>query len=218
MSKTSVLLADDHEVVRAGLRRVLDNAPNCEVAGEATNGREAVEVALNLRPDVIVLDITMPELNGLEATRQIVKDFPEAEILILTVHDTESLVREVLNAGARGYLLKSDARRFLVTAVQSLLEHKTYFCPEVSEIIFSGYLKAGTPDATEAEAESRLSPRERQVVQLLCEGAINKEAGAKLGISVATIETHRKNVMRKLGLHSFSQLVVHAMRNQIIAG
>jgi DNA-binding NarL/FixJ family response regulator len=214
MSTKRVLLADDHEIVRAGLRRVLDDTPEWEVAGEATTGREAVDMAVSLKPDVIVLDITMPELNGLEATRQIVKEFPEAEILILTVHDTESLIREVLNAGARGYLLKSDATQHLLAAVESLAKHEPFFTSKVSEIVLEGFLSGASPPKSSGPKE--LTPREREVVQLLAEGKANKEVAGLLNISVKTVETHRTNIMQKLDLHSVSELVRYAIRNNII--
>lgn len=214
MSTKRVLLADDHEIIRAGLRRVLENAPDCEVAGEAATGREAVEMALCLKPDVIVLDIVMPELNGLEATRQIVKGFPEAEILILTVHESESVIREVLNAGARGYLLKSDASRHLLNAVESLSKHEPFFTSKVSEIVLAGFLSGGAPGGS--RGPKQLTPREREVVQLLAEGKANKEVAALLNISVKTVETHRTNIMQKLDLHSVSELVRYAIRNDII--
>jgi DNA-binding NarL/FixJ family response regulator len=213
-----ILLADDHEIVRTGTRILLESEPGWKVCAEASDGREAVIEAEQTQPHVAVLDIGMPELNGLDAAREIKRVAPDTEILIFTSHQNEQLVRDVIEAGARGYLLKTDAQRFLVIAVKALLEHKTYFCAEVSEMIFSGYLKPRTSGAVEAEVERRLSPREREVTQLLCEGAINKEVGAKLGLSVKTIETHRKNIMSKLGLHSFSQLVVYALRNQLITG
>lgn len=193
---------------------MLDSASNCEVIGEATNGREAVELALELRPDVIVLDITMPELNGLEATRQIVKGFPEAEILVLTVHDTASLVREVLDAGARGYLLKSDATQNLVAAVEALSRHEPFFTSSVSEIVLGGFLSGRGP--IRAGGPRELTPREREIVQLLAEGKANKEVAALLDISVKTVETHRTNIMQKLDLHSVSELVRFAIRNNII--
>ncbi|HXV61123.1 MAG TPA: response regulator transcription factor [Vicinamibacteria bacterium] len=214
MSIKRVLLADDHEIIRAGLQRVLEDAPDCEVAGEAATGREAVEMALHLKPDVVVLDIAMPELNGLEATRQIVKGFPEAEILILTVHESESLIREVLNAGARGYLLKSDAIRHLLAAVESLTKHEPFFTSKVSEIVLAGFLSGGAPG--KSRGPKQLTPREREVVQLLAEGKANKEVAALLNISVKTVETHRTNIMQKLDLHSVSELVRYAIRNDII--
>jgi len=214
MTVKRVLLADDHEIVRAGLRRVLQEAPDCEVLDEASTGREAVEMTLRLRPDVVVLDIAMPELNGLEATRQIVKDFPEAEILILTVHESESLIREVLNAGARGYLLKSDASRHLVAAVESLARHEPFFTSKVSEIVLEGFLSGSTPGKPMGPKD--LTPREREVVQLLAEGKANKEVATLLNISVKTVETHRTNIMQKLDLHSVSELVRYAIRNNII--
>jgi len=218
MKKTRILLADDHAVVRGGIRILIEGEWGWEVCGEAATGREAVALAGTLKPDIVVLDVGMPELNGLDAARQIKHALPAVEILIFTSHESEQLVRDVFAAGALGYILKNDAPQHLVAAIKSLLVHKPYFSTKISEIVFSGYLKAGVPGAATEETSSRLSPRERETVQLLCEGATNKEVGVKLGISVKTIETHRKNIMAKLGLKSFSDLVVYAIRNQIIEG
>ncbi len=212
-----ILLVDDHEVVRRGLSVLLRAKPDWEVCGEASNGREAVEKALKLNPDVVILDVGMPNLNGLEATRQIVKARPEARILILTLHDSDTLVQEVLNAGARGFLLKSDAARDLVTAVEALQNNKTYFTPKVASMVLEGYLKKKSPNATEdAAPRAKLTPREREIVQLLAEGKSSREVAAALGLSVKTAETHRANIMRKLNLHSVSDLVMYAVRNNIV--
>lgn len=213
-----ILLADDHEIVRTGTRALLERQPGWEICAEVDNGQDAVTQAVKTRPDVAVLDIGMPELNGLDTAREIKRTLPETEILIFTSYESEQLIRDVFDAGVRGYLLKTDAAEHLVAAIEALLAHKPYFCSKVSEIIFAGYLKAGSSTAPVADTRSRLTPRERQIVQLLCEGAINKEVGAKLSLSVKTVETHRKHIMAKLGLRSFSQLVVYAMRNQIISG
>lgn len=218
MKKTRILLADDHAVVRGGIRILIEGEWGWEVCGEAATGREAVTLAEKLKPHVVVLDIGMPELNGLDAARQIKHALPETEILIFSSHESEQLVRDVFEAGARGYLLKNDAPEHLVAAIKSLLEHKPYFSSEISQIVFSGYLKAGTPEAAADEPTGRISAREREIVQLLCEGATNKEVATKLGLSVKTIETHRKNIMAKLGLQYFSQMVAYAIRNKIIEG
>ena len=217
MKTTQILVADDHELVRKGLRTVLENQPGWKVCAEAVNGRQVVDLARQLRPDVIVLDITMPELNGLEATRQIRKALPKAEVLILTMHESEQLVSEVLAAGARGYILKADSSRLLVSAIESLSQHKPFFTGKVSEMVLNGYLKPGTTTKGTDEIHAVLTAREREIVQLLAEGRINKEVAVALGISVKTVDAHRANVMHKLSLHSVTDLVRYAIRNQIIA-
>lgn len=217
MGVLRILVADDHEVVRKGLVSLLQAQPEWQVCGEAGDGREAVEKAIQLRPDVLILDIGMPSLNGLEATRQILKNSPHARILILTLHDSDQVVREVLNAGARGFLLKSDAARDLVAAVDALRHDKTYFTSKVAAMVLEGYLKGGTPGvAPVTPGRNRLTPREREIVQLLAEGKSTKEVAVALGLSVKTAETHRSNIMRKLQLHSVSDLVLYAVRNNIV--
>ena len=211
-----ILIADDHEVVRKGLIALLQGQTDWQVCGEAVDGREAVDKAQQLRPDVIILDIGMPSLNGLEATRQILKSNPHARVLILTLHDSDQVVRDVLNAGARGFLLKSDAARDLVAAVEALRRDKTYFTSKVASMVLEGYLKAGIQPAPAALGKNRLTPREREIVQLLAEGKSTKEVAVALGLSVKTAETHRSNIMRKLQLHSVSDLVLYAVRNNIV--
>jgi DNA-binding NarL/FixJ family response regulator len=212
-----ILVADDHEVVRQGLRGLVEAQPGWQVVGEAVDGREAVEKAKQLRPDIVVLDVSMPNLNGLEATRQIRKAVPDTEVLILTMHDSEPLVRDVLEAGARGYVLKSDAGRELVTALQAVLKHRPYLTSRVSEIVLDGYIRNGSAaQPSRAPRAVRLSPREREIAQLLAEGKSNKEVAATLDISVKTAETHRTNLMRKLDLHSISELVRYAIRNKMV--
>lgn len=211
-----ILVADDHEVVRKGLVSLLQAQPEWQVCGEAGDGREAVDKALQLKPDVVILDIGMPSLNGLEATRQILKTNPHARILILTLHDSDQVVREVLNAGARGFLLKSDAARDLVAAVDALRHDKTYFTSKVAAMVLEGYLKGGAPGVPVTPGRNRLTPREREIVQLLAEGKSTKEVAVALGLSVKTAETHRSNIMRKLQLHSVSDLVLYAVRNNIV--
>lgn len=211
----TILIADDHDVVRRGLRDMLNAHSGWQVCGEASNGREAVKLAVNLKPDVVVLDLSMPELNGLEATRQIRHELPRTEVLIFTMHETEQLIREVLAAGARGYVLKSDAGRHLVTAVESLSHHKPFFTARVSEALLDAYLKsASKPD--EGSVFRTLTAREREIVQMLAEGKSNKEIAAKLSISVKTVETHRATVMRKLDINSIVELVHYAIRNQLV--
>lgn len=216
MATFRIFIADDHEVVRKGLTALLQAQPDWEVIGEAADGREAVDKAQQLKPDVVILDIGMPSLNGLEATRQILKTNPQAKVLILTLHDSDQVVREVLNAGARGFLLKSDAARDLVAAVEALRRDKTYFTSKVASMVLEGYLKGGTGPAPAAIGRNRLTPREREIVQLLAEGKSTKEVAVALGLSVKTAETHRSNIMRKLQLHSVSDLVLYAVRNNIV--
>lgn len=209
-----ILIADDHEIVRKGIAAQISQCPDWRVIAEATNGRDAVELALSLEPDLIVLDFSMPELNGLAAARRILEALPEARILILTVHESEQVVREVLAAGARGYVLKSDAGRTLLAALEALLEGGTFFTPKVGRMVLDGYLSS--PAGPESAPAWVLSPREREIVQLLAEGKSNKEVAAALGISVKTAETHRSNIMRKGGFGSLAELVRYAIRNRII--
>ena len=216
MGVLRIMVADDHEVVRKGLVALLQAQPEWQVCGEAGDGREAVEKAIQLKPDILILDIGMPSLNGLEATRQILKTIPNARVLILTLHDSDQVVREVLNAGARGFLLKSDAARDLVAAVDALRHDKTYFTSKVAAMVLEGYLKGGTAGAALTPGRNRLTPREREIVQLLAEGKSTKEVAVALGLSVKTAETHRSNIMRKLQLHSVSDLVLYAVRNNIV--
>lgn len=209
-----ILIADDHEVVRAGLRALLEGSPGFEVCGEAGDGRDAVEKAAALKPDVVVLDLAMPLLNGLEATRQIVERAPRTEILILTVNESDQLVREVLRAGARGYVLKSDAGPLLIDAVSAVSSHKPFFTASVAELVMDGFLRG---DKARAKGSAgALTPREREVLQLLAEGLANKHIAALLGISIKTVETHRAHVMAKLGVHSVTELVRHAIRHGIV--
>jgi DNA-binding NarL/FixJ family response regulator len=215
MSKLRLIIADDHEIVRRGLRAAIEELPQCEIVAEAKNGQDAVTLARELQPDVVVLDLSMPELNGLEATRQIRRFLPSAQVLILTVHESEQVVREVLDAGAQGYLLKSDAGRDLVAALEALAQKKPFFTSKVAHMVLEGYLNrdAAIPPV---EATCRLSDRERQIVQLLAEGKSNKEVAASLYISVRTVETHRNNIMRKMDFRSITDLVRYAIRNNIV--
>jgi DNA-binding NarL/FixJ family response regulator len=219
MAPFRILLADDHEVVRAGLRALLEEQQGWEVVAEAVDGREAVEKATKLKPDVVVIDIAMPSLNGLEAVRQIIKAVPHCRVLVLTMYDSDPLIQQVLQAGARGYLLKSDAGRDLVSAIDALRRNKTFFTPKVSQMVLEGYLDRSPKEKQpESAAESlRLTSRQREIVQLLAEGKSSKEVAAVLGLSVKTAETHRANIMRKLDCHSVTELVRYAIRNHIIA-
>jgi len=211
-----ILVADDHEVVRRGLQALLEAHPGWEVSGEAADGREAVEKARQLKPDVVIMDISMPILNGLEATRQILKLNPTARVLILTMHESDQIVREVLDAGARGYVLKSDAGRDLVGAVEALRRYNSFFTSKVAEMVLDGYRDVSARSEDDKQSHDRLTPREREILQLLAEGKSSKEVAVQLGLSVSTAETHRTNIMRKLDLHSVSDLVRYAVRNNII--
>jgi len=207
---TRILIADDHDVVRSGVRAILETQVGWEVVGEAADGKDAVDQALATRPDVVVLDYGLPVMNGIEATRQIRTRVPGAEVLIFTMHDTATLVREVLEAGARGFLLKSDARRFLIAAVESLAFHKPFFTGKVSEALLETYLAKGT--ATDAV----LTAREKSVVQLIAEGKTNKKIADILSISLKTVETHRASAMHKLNLDTTAALIRYAIRNKLV--
>jgi DNA-binding NarL/FixJ family response regulator len=210
-----IVIVDDHAVVRRGVRALLESQPGWEVSAEAATGREAVEVVRQFRPHVVVMDLSLPELNGLEATRQIVKESPETEILVLTMHHSEQLARDVLQAGARGYVLKSDADQNLIAAVDSLRHHKPFLTATVTEFVLNGYIRRSAL-SDEGTPRDVITPREREIIQLLAEGHSNKEAASTLGISVKTIEAHRANIMRKLRLGSVSDLVRYAIRNKIV--
>ncbi|PYU14665.1 MAG: DNA-binding response regulator [Acidobacteria bacterium] len=216
MSTVRILIADDHEVVRRGVRTLLESQPGWVVSGEAATGREATEKVTQLKPDVVILDISMPDLNGLEATRHIVRNSPKTKVLLFTIHESERVMAEMLEAGALGYVLKSDAAESLVAAVRALRQGKPFFTCRMSEMVLKGYLKRGTRNGEVAMTPRDLSPRERAVVQLLVEGKRNKEIASALGISVRTAESHRANIMRKLELHSVTELVRYAIHNKIV--
>jgi len=216
MNRLRILVADDHEIVRHGLITLIKARPDWEVCGEAENGHLAVEKARELKPDIAILDIGMPLLNGLEATRHILKDNPNVRVLVLTITDTDEAARAVLDAGARGFLLKSDAVRDLVTAVEALQHNRTFFTARVAELVLSSYRGRPHSAARQGLRLPTLTAREREVVQLLAEGKSTKEVACHLNLSVKTAETHRSNIMRKLSLHSVSELVLYAIRNGII--
>jgi DNA-binding NarL/FixJ family response regulator len=218
MGNLRLLVADDHDVVRKGVRTLLEEQPGWEVAAEAADGREAVEKAKLVQPDVTILDLSMPELNGLEAAKEILKTV-QTKVLILTMYDSDPLIRQTLEAGARGYLLKSDAGRDLVSAVDALRRNKTFFTPKVAQMVLEGYL--GRPSKENDEDNNRknglrLTARQKQILQLLAEGKSSKEVAVALNISVKTAETHRANIMRRLDCHSVTELVRYAIRNHII--
>ena len=207
---TRILIADDHAVVRSGLRAILEAQPALEIVAEAADGIEAVTKAIETAPDIAIVDYSLPLLSGLEVTRQIRKRLPGTEVLIFTMHDNERLIRELLQAGARGYLLKSDAGRDVVEAVQALSTHRPYFTSKVSEVLLQKL-------AAQSDREgSRLSVREREIVQLIAEGHSNRDVGRLLKIRLKTVETHRQNIMRKLNLGSSAALVRYAVRNMLI--
>jgi DNA-binding NarL/FixJ family response regulator len=214
MPPTRLLIADDHELIRKGLRHLLEEQAGWKVVAEARDGREAIAKAKETKPDVALLDIAMPLLNGLEAARQI--DPTHTKILILTMHDSDTMIRQVLDAGARGYLLKTDADRDLVAAVEAVRNNKTFFTAKVAQIILDGYLRKPESSKEEAPVDSRLTPRQREILQLLAEGKSSKEVAVVLDMSVKTAETHRANIMRRLNCHSVTDLVRYAVRNEII--
>jgi DNA-binding NarL/FixJ family response regulator len=214
ISNARLLVADDHELVRKGIRSILEGCPHWEICGEATTGRQAVELAIRLQPDAVILDIGLPELNGLDAARRIVSTLPATEVVILTVHESEALVREVLDAGARGYVLKSDASEYLIAALESALARTPFLTPSISKALLRGYLGAQAPE--DGERQRALTPREREILQLLAEGRSNHGVASLLEISVKTAETHRTNIMRKLDVHCIADLVRYAIRNGLV--
>jgi len=209
-----ILLADDHDVLQRGLRHLIEEQAGWEVCAEAIDVREAVEIAKKEQPDVAIVDISMPGLNGLEATRQIKKAVPRTEVLIFTMHEDEGLVREVLAAGARGYLLKSDASRHIVAAVDALAHHKPFFTSNVSETMLESFLRQ-TKTVDGDPGSGPITGREREIIQLLAEGKSNKQIAGLLDISVKTVETHRASIMRKIGASSVVDIVRYAVRNKI---
>jgi DNA-binding NarL/FixJ family response regulator len=212
-----ILLADDHEIVRRGLRAVLEAESDWEVMDEAGNGLEAVEMAERYKPDVVLMDISMPELNGLEAARRIRRTQPNVEVLFLTMHESEQMIREGMDAGGRGFLLKSDAGHELVPAVKSVSRHKAFFSPTIRAMGFSAADGRSLPkDCNRATQTGGLTSRERQVVQLLAEGKSTKDVATVLNITFKTAATHRTNILRKLELHSLADLVRYAIRNGIV--
>jgi DNA-binding NarL/FixJ family response regulator len=215
--KLRILLADDHEIVRRGLCALLQKHEGWEVIGECSDGRDAVEKAKQLKPDVVILDVGMPNLNGLAATRQLSRQDPHCKIIVLTITDTDQIVQEALDAGARGFVLKSDAARDLVSAVEALQRNRMFLTPRVNDMVLAGFLDRGHRASHGEPPElPKLTPREGEVIQLLAEGKSSKEVASLLNLSTKTAETHRSNIMRKLGFHSIRDLVVYAVKNNII--
>jgi DNA-binding NarL/FixJ family response regulator len=215
MMMVSILLADDHAIMRRGLRGLLETHEDWQVCGEAGDGRQAVELSVTLKPEIVVLDVSMPELHGLEAARQIHAAVPGTEIVIFTMHESEELIRQALSSGVRAVVVKSDVEGHLIAAVESVLRHDVYFSPKVAETLRDALIR--TPEEGVAGSSSgKLSEREREVMRLLAEGKINKEVATALALSVRTVETHRANIMRKLELTSIVELVHYAVRHQLI--
>jgi DNA-binding NarL/FixJ family response regulator len=211
MRNVRILIADDHELIRRGLVASLAERPDWTIVAEAADGRQACELAALHVPDIAVLDLTMPELNGLDVTRHIRASTPKTRILIVTAHESEQLIREVLDAGAMGYVLKSDAGRVLVQAIEALLDERPFFTSKVARFVLDGYLRSSEDSASPAAVA--LSPRERHIVQLLAEGSNNKEVARTLQLSIKTVETHRSNIMRKMEFGSLADLVQCAAHN-----
>jgi two-component system response regulator NreC len=215
MAKLRVLLVDDHTVVRQGLRKILESDDEIEIVGEAGDGRSAVDMVQRMRPHVVVMDVALPELNGIEATRQITKRVEGAKVLVLTMHSDDVYVRQSLKAGARGYLLKDSEDLDLIKAVKAVGQGGSFFSPSVSKVLLAGYL--GDPTGKEVEDNlALLTDREREVLQLIAEGKTNKEVANLLNVSINTVETHRKHVMEKLDLHNTAELVRFAVRKKIV--
>jgi DNA-binding NarL/FixJ family response regulator len=208
-----ILVADDHEVVRRGVRGLLESYPEYEITAEAGTGLEVVRKASELKPDIVLLDITLPGLSGLEAARRIRKAVPQIEVLFLTVHDSEQMVQQALDAGARGYVVKSDAGRDLLAAIEAVRRHKFFFSPRIAQMMSGSNASVLTAQKLSSPA---LTPREHEVLKLLAEGRTTKETAAVLEVAVKTAETHRMNIMRKLGLHTVSDLVRYAIRNKVV--
>jgi DNA-binding NarL/FixJ family response regulator len=215
--KLRILVADDHELVRRGIRGLLRAQRGWRVIGEATNGREAVEKTNKLKPDVAIVDISMPDLDGLQATRQIREVAPRTSVVVLTMHESDQMVRRVLDAGALGYVLKSDLAAHLVKAVKDVSAGKVFLTPRVSDIVLKGFLKNRNQPEPMENSRARPTPREVQVIRLVAEGKANKEIAAELGITLRTVETHRARIMLKLGMHSLAELIHYAIRNKIVS-
>ena len=215
MKKLRILIADDHGLVRRGAREVLNSRQGWRVVGEAAKGREALQMVIDLKPDVAVIDLGMPDLDGIEVTRQVREAVPETKVLVLTMHDSDQMVRRALEAGAHGYLLKSDLTDSLPKAVKAITEGKRFFTPEVSEIVVEGFLKKKDRHHVAEGKDMRPTPRESEIINLLAAGKTNKEIAVLLHITVRTVETHRSKIMLKLGIHSLAELIRYAMDHGI---
>ncbi len=211
-----ILIADDHDLMRRGVKALLQSHAGWEICGEAHTGREAVAKAEELKPDVVILDISMPDLNGVDAAKRIRKASPDTEVLILSVHYSDQLIRDILEAGVRGYIVKSDSDRDLVIAIETLANHKPFFTARATEVIVTNFAEGKTQANSRESTRDRLTSREREILQLFAEGKSSKEVASSLNISVKTADTHRANIMRKLQLHTRTDLVRYAMRNKMI--
>ncbi|MGH9680898.1 MAG: response regulator [Candidatus Acidiferrales bacterium] len=216
MKELRILIADDHDLMRRGLKALIGMHPGWQVCDEAQTGREAVATAEQTRPDIVILDISMPELNGIEAAKMIRKVSPKTEILILSLHYTDQLIREIVDAGAHGYIVKSDPECDFLKALEKLANHRPFFTSKAAQAMLAGFDQSEFRSRSRGPAGGRLTAREREIVQLLSEGRSSKEVASYLGISVKTTESHRANIMRKLDIHTVSELVRYAVRNQII--
>jgi two-component system response regulator NreC len=214
MSKIRVLLADDHAILRSGIRALLEDEPDLEVVGEAEDGHEVIRMAAELEPDIVLIDIAMPRLNGLEATRRIMQSNPQAKILILSMHENEEYVRQVFASGAMGYILKDAAVRELLGAIRAIYRGEVVLSPAITRLVVEDYLRWG--DLQMNHLDSGLSPREREVLQLIAEGYTNSEIAGILSISIKTVQSHRTNLMRKLNLHDRGDLIKYAIQKKII--
>jgi len=217
MKRLRILVADDHELVRRGIRGQLRARRGWIIVGEAMNGRQAVEKATKLKPDVAILDISMPDLDGLQATRQIREAAPSTEVVVLTMHESDQMVRRVLEAGALGYVLKSDLAAHLVKAVKDVSAGKLFLTPKVSDMVLKGFLKTADQHDSKENLQARPTPREVEIIRLLALGKSNKEIAAELGITIRTVETHRAKIMHKLGMHSLAELIHYAIRHKIMS-
>jgi DNA-binding NarL/FixJ family response regulator len=211
-----ILLADDHNVVRRGLRLLLESQPDFEVVGEAADGRQAVEQAEAATPDVVVLDVAMPNLSGIEAAQRIIAARPQTAVVVLSMHSDEGYVLRALKAGAKGYLLKDSAEGDLIDAIKTVSQGKTFFSPEISKMLVEDYVREIRARGIEDSYEL-LTTREREILQLLAEGKSNKEVAGQLNLSLYTVETHRRNLQDKLNLHSFAELILYAVRKRVIS-
>ena len=216
VAELRIVIADDHELIRRGVRWLLEAEPGWKVVAEASDGQDAVEKAKETRPDIVVLDIAMPRLSGLEAARRLNRLLPQVKVLMLTMHESERLAWEVLNAGARGYVTKSDTARDLVIAIEALRREKTFFTPRVDRLMLDSFLDGSPAKRVKETYGDQLTSRQREIVQLLAEGKTSKEVSSLLNLSVKTVETHRANIMRRLSCHCVSDLVRYAVRNNIV--
>lgn len=214
MKKIRVLLVDDHAILREGIKALLEKQDNIEVVAEAADGREAISRVAQFRPDVVVLDISMPMMDGLESTRQMKRDNPDIKVLVLTMHDNEEYFFQLLRAGASGYVTKKSVSRELVSAIEAVYRGESFFCPSMAKFLLSDFLRLDK--AVENTSQEELTPREREIVKLIAEGYTNQQIADLLHRSVKTIESHRSNILRKLGIHDSIELVKYAVRKKLI--